>query len=127
MPVTDFHHYNLRADRSMLDRLRAFYVTVVGLKPGYRPPFGSTGYWLYIGSRDVLHLTEAPANEHRPAHAANTFDHVAFSGTDPRGFEAVLRENRIQYTSEQVPLTGQLQFFFSDPAGNGVELTFAAE
>lgn len=125
MSVTGFNHYNLRANRPTIDALRDFYVNIVGLQLGNRPPFKSFGYWLYVGPRDVLHLTEAEPDEKRPADVINTFDHVAFSCTNFPEFEVRLREFNISYTSGHVPLTGQRQIFCSDPVGNGVELTFA--
>ncbi|WP_084186742.1 VOC family protein [Andreprevotia chitinilytica] len=125
MPITGFNHYNLRADRPMLDVLCDFYVNIIGLHLGYRPPFSSFGYWLYIGHQDVLHLTEAGPDEKRLINMLNTFDHVAFSCTDLPAFETRLSEFNISYQSGLVPLTGQHQIFCSDPAGNGVELNFA--
>lgn len=124
MPITGFAHYNLRASRQTVEILRDFYVTVVGLRAGYRPPFESFGYWLYAGKQDVLHLSEARTGDDRPAGVVNTFDHAAFSCTDFPAAEARLRELDISYTSAQVPQTGARQLFFSDPAGNGVELIF---
>lgn len=125
MPVTGFNHYNLRADRATLDTLRDFYVTVVGLQAGHRPPFNSFGYWLYAGPDAVLHLTQAGPDEVRSAGVVNTFDHVAFSCTNLAQFEAHLQRLDIACRSSHVPLTGQRQLFFRDPAGNGVELNFA--
>ena len=58
MPVLGLSHFNLRASRPLLDKLKDFYVDVVGLRPGFRPPFQRFGYWLYAGDSDVLHLTE---------------------------------------------------------------------
>jgi catechol-2,3-dioxygenase len=125
MTVTGFNHYNLRADRTTLDALRDFYVDVVGLQPGYRPPFASYGHWLYAGSQAVLHLSEARPEEKRDVMATNTFDHVAFSCTDLQATIARLQQFNIRFASDDVPTTGQHQLFFSDPAGNGVELNFA--
>ena len=125
MSVLGFSHYNLRASRAVLDTLRSFYIEVVGLQPGTRPPFQNFGYWLYIGDEAVLHLSEADADEVRPPNVTNTFDHVAFTCRDLRGFEAHLTELKIPYRQDDVPLTGQRQLFFKDPAGNGVELNFA--
>jgi catechol-2,3-dioxygenase len=127
MTVTGFNHYNLRADRATLDALRDFYVDVVGLQPGYRPPFRSFGYWLYVGQQAVLHLSEAGPDEQRDVTATNTFDHVAFSCTGLRETIARLQRLDIRFASDDVPGTGQHQLFFSDPAGNGVELNFAGE
>ena len=49
MPAVAFDHFNLRAGRDLVERLRDFYVDVVGLRVGARPPFDFHGYWLYIG------------------------------------------------------------------------------
>lgn len=127
MTVTAFSHYNLRADRATLDGLRDFYVNVVGLRPGERPPFASFGYWLYAGPQDVLHLSEARPQEQRDITARNTFDHVAFACTDLQATMARLQQLKVPFSCADVPLTGQRQLFFSDPAGNGVELNFARD
>lgn len=124
MPALGLSHTNLRADRQTIDSLRDFYVGVVGLSVGYRPPFHNDGYWLYINDWDVLHLSEAGANENRPANVINTFHHVAFSCSNRTEFEQRLRLLAIDYISERVPLTDLHQLFCSDPAGNGVELNF---
>ncbi|GLU33964.1 VOC family protein [Trinickia caryophylli] len=124
MPVTGFSHCNLRADRATLDALRDFYVDIVGLSIGERPPFSHYGYWLYIGDQAVLHLSEARPNEQRLPHAAGTFDHVAFSSVGHAEFEAHLRARGIAYRSATVPGARQKQIFFKDPTGNGVELNF---
>jgi catechol-2,3-dioxygenase len=125
MPVTGLHHYNLRASRPILDGLCDFYINVIGLRLGTRPPFKSFGYWLSIGEQAVLHLSEAAQGEVRPVNVVNTFDHVALSCTGLSSFEARLRKFNVSYTSNQVPLTRQHQLFFFDPVGNGVELNFA--
>lgn len=124
MPVTDFSHYNLRAQRSVLDELRQFYCEVVGLGEGPRPPFRSFGYWLYAGGKPVLHLSEAQPSETRPLGAASTFDHAAFSCKDRAAYEQALAARGIEYRVAHVPETRQVQVFFRDPAGNGVELNF---
>ena len=129
MKITGFSHYNLRAPRELLDVLCAFYVDVTGLRLGTRPPFASFGYWLYAGEQDVLHLTQANPNELRTATdplAPNTFDHAAFNCTGRTAFEQKLSDSGIAFELAEVPLTGQVQLFFKDPAGNGVELNFRA-
>ena len=125
MPITGIHHYNLRASQGLLDELRIFYTSAVGLESGYRPPFKNFGYWLYAATEAVLHLSEAAEHESRQRDVKGTFDHVAFSCTGLAGFEARLQEHGIPYTRGEVPLTETIQLFFSDPAGNGVELNFA--
>lgn len=127
MPLLAFAHYNLRAPRPLLDQLRDFYVEIVGLTAGPRPPFESFGYWLYAGGRDVLHLTEMRPGEQRQMGGRASFDHVAFACSDRAAYEQLLARHGIACQRDEVPLTGQVQLFFTDPAGNGVELNFAAD
>lgn len=128
MPVLGFSHYNLRAPRALLDALRDFYVDVVGLQPGPRPPFVSFGYWLYAGGEAVLHLSEAGPAEQRvaggPHTVGHTFDHAAFRCSDRAASERALAAHGVAFERAQVPATHQVQLFFNDPAGNGVELNF---
>ena len=125
MPTLGFAHVNLRAPRPVLEELRAFYSEVVGLAVGERPPFRSFGYWLYAGGQDVLHLSEAGPEEERSLRGGTTFDHVAFQCSGRAEFERRLVERGVRYEVAEVPLTGAVQLFFNDPAGNGVELNFA--
>ena len=127
MHITGFSHFNLRAPRELLEELRSFYCNVVGLAVGQRPPFRSFGYWLYAGAQDVLHLSESGPDERRSMHVSGTFDHVAFRCSDLAGFERKLAEQGVEYEIAHVPQTKQVQLFFADPAGNGVELNFSAE
>ena len=126
MPVRGFDHYNLRADRAVLDELRDFYRDVVGLEVGERPPFRRFGYWLYSGDKAVLHLSLIDDGEQRSRTAVNTFAHAAFNCTHRADFEAKLKRLGIAYRTAQVPLLNIAQLFFHDPAGNGVELQFDA-
>jgi catechol-2,3-dioxygenase len=126
MPVRAFDHYNLRAPRALLDELCAFYRDAIGLTVGPRPPFRRFGYWLYAGERPVLHLGEADAGETCDAPVSGTFNHASFDCTGKRELEARLTAHGIEYRTARVPLTGQVQLFCRDPAGNGVELQFAS-
>ena len=127
MPALGLNHYNLRAPRPVMEQLRSFYCDVVGLIPGERPPFGSFGYWLYAGGQPILHLSEARPGDPPSAGTAATFDHAAFSCCGRAEFERKLTRLGIAFTTARVPGTTQVQLFINDPAGNGVELNFAAE
>lgn len=127
--ITGLNHVNLRAPEALLDTLRDFYRDVLGLQPGTRPGgFSTGGYWLYAGDRPVLHLSrqregEVPRQviEGPPA---GTFDHVAWDASDPVRSATRLREHGVRFREERSPDTRQHQYFFTDPAGNGVELNF---
>jgi catechol 2,3-dioxygenase-like lactoylglutathione lyase family enzyme len=119
-----FAHYNIRASRDLLEVLRDFYVDAVGLAVGPRPPLKSQGYWLYADGRDVLHLSvQAPA-EQRRAGSDLTFDHVAFHCRGPADWERRLLALGVAFRRAVIPESGNVQYFFRDPAGNGIELNF---
>ena len=124
MPIHGFNHYNLRAERSMMELLKVFYRDVVGLRLGERPKLSSFGYWLYIGNKDVLHLSEAKPEEGRQENTVTTFDHVAFTATDYEGTLKHLEQMGVEFRTREIHSAGQKQVFFSDPAGNGIELNF---
>ena len=100
---------------------------MVGLRVGPRPPFERFGYWLYAGERPVLHLSAADPGEELALERPTTFNHAAFDCSGRSDYERRLTELGIGYRVARVPLTNQVQLFFSDPAGNGIELSFAAD
>jgi glyoxylase I family protein len=119
------HHVNLQGSREIVEQLKDFYCSIVGLAEGYRPQVASFGYWLYAGNMAVLHLSEEKPNDRHSANLRTTFDHVAFGCTMPQEMETRLIKHGIQYRCSHVPGSGTLQIFFRDPAGNGVELSFS--
>ena len=126
--ITGLDHFNLRAPAEMLETLRVFYRDVLGLEEGPRPAFGTMGHWLYAGRSAVLHLSRQregePLRGQVDLDAPTTFDHVAFAATDPQASAQCLRAHGVRFHESRSPVTRQHQFFFSDPAGNGVELNF---
>lgn len=125
MPVAGLDHFNLRAPPALLEALRRFYVEVIGLEEGPRPPFRSRGHWLYAQGRDILHLTESGPDEARASHVATSFDHIALACTDADAMQARLRQHGIDHAVDDVPMASRKQVFLRDPAGNGIELNFA--
>jgi glyoxylase I family protein len=124
--VRGLDHYNLRAPRELLERIRDWYRDAIGLEVGERPPFRFHGYWLYAGGRPILHLSEAGAGEAHPVPGSGTFDHVAFACRGIAAMRARLDALGVPYRVADVPLAGVRQIFMHDPAGNGVELNFVA-
>lgn len=123
MAAIALNHYNLQADKALLEQLKDFYCSYLGLQVGERPQFRRFGYWLYADGQAILHLTES---EHsRQTHVRTTFDHVAFSCVDAAQMEQTLRTAEIEF--EVSSSAGLKQIFFTDPAGNGVELNFTGE
>ncbi len=124
MTTIGLSHLNLHAKRELLDELKEFYCTVVGLRNGPRPQFRNFGYWLYAGGDPIVHLYEADPDEERDTRVVTTFDHIAFDCTDQSEVEAEIVRRGLQYRATKVPGSQQVQLFLKDPAGNGVELLF---
>lgn len=125
MPVRGIGHVNLRAPIETIERLRRFYIDVVGLSEGCRPVFrsGSRGYWLYAGDVAVMHLSIA-RNGGDSAQPAGVFNHFAFDCDDLDAMRARLDAAGVEYQADVMDKLQQTQLFLTDPAGVGVELTF---
>ena len=122
--IRAINHYNLRSEFKMMEILKNFYIEVVGLEMGTRPPFKSNGFWLNAGKKDVLHLSETKKNDENPVNIKNTFVHMAFTAVDKDKYIKILKEREIEFYLRSVPEIGTEQIFFKDPAGNGIELIF---
>jgi len=125
--ICGINHYNLRAAPEIIEKLKNFYIEIVGLKLGHRPPFKNGGYWLYANDKDVLHLSFSKNDITNELHVSSTFDHMAFTAENEMDHINVLKENNIDYIIREVPEIGTRQIFFKDSAGNGIELIFSNE
>jgi catechol 2,3-dioxygenase-like lactoylglutathione lyase family enzyme len=125
MTVRRLGHANLRAPAETIERLRRFYVEVIGLREGFRPKFrsGSQGHWLYAGDNAVLHLTIAQ-NGGAGDQPRGVFNHLAFDIDDLDATRARLEQSGIRYEVDVVDEMHQTQLFLTDPAGIDLELTF---
>ena len=122
--ISGINHYNLRSEAKMMENLKNFYIEIVGLQLGTRPPFKSNGYWLNAGQKDILHLSETKKNDDNPVNIKNTFDHMAFTAEGKDKYIEILKKMDIEFNIRVVPEIGTEQIFFKDPAGNGIELIF---
>jgi catechol 2,3-dioxygenase-like lactoylglutathione lyase family enzyme len=129
MNVEGLNHFNITAPRELLERVRDFYVDVLGLAVGERPAFMREGFWLYAGPEPVVHLTACDADDPRAGGVcgAGFLDHVAFKCTGLAGYVERLRRSGLAYELAEVRSLRQVQLFLRDPAGVGVELNFADE
>src|SRR3569832_1546393 len=110
MPVLGLNHYNIRAGQPLIGRVRDFYVDVIGLAEGWRPPFDFPGHWLYAGESAVVHLVEISAAQ-TTATPPTTLDHVAFTCTGIEAFEAALTARGVDYRKAAVPGAPLKQLF----------------
>jgi len=146
MTIRKLAHYSLRTNR--LEATKRFYVDILGLVEGYRPPFDFPGAWLYQAhdraTRDptdygVVHLIGIDPN--RPQgledylgdkdaallQGSGAIDHVAFLAQGLAGLRARLDGAGFAYRERTVPSLGLHQLFVEDPSGVTVELNYAAE
>jgi catechol 2,3-dioxygenase-like lactoylglutathione lyase family enzyme len=119
--ITEMNHFTVLARD--LEETRAFYVDVLDLSEGHRPPLGFPGMWLYAGGRPVLHVI---GGRELPNPPRGVLDHMAFSATDLIEVTNRLNSAKIPYDLRRQPETGMWQLFFFDPNGARVELDFDA-
>jgi catechol-2,3-dioxygenase len=126
--VRGLDHVNLRAPAVLIERLRRFYIDIVGLQEGPRPSFrsGSRGHWLYAGEQPLMHLSVATDGDGVPQRTG-WLSHVAFACDDLAAARARLDAAQIAYEVDVVDARGQVQLFLTDPAGVGVELNFRVD
>lgn len=120
-------HVNITT--SVCEATKDFYVEIVGLRVGERPPFKFGGYWLYAGDFPVIHLNDAlsPGSSHpRDAHGMAALDHVAFRMSGYGKTRKKIEARGLKHRVTVVPRNGDVQIFVDDPNGVTVELTFAA-
>ncbi len=130
MPLGGLQHYTIEPQN--LERSKDFYVDVLGLEVGDRPPLDFPGYWLYSGGTATVHLMgQRQAREgivvrgtEKRFEDTGRLDHVAFAATDVEGVRNRLRSRNVKFREQIVPRTGDIQIFLYDPDGIGVELNF---
>lgn len=120
MPIEVIDHVNIVTDR--LDETRRFYVDVLDLEEGDRPPFSVEGHWLYANGRPIVHLQVGDATS---ASAENALNHFAFRVT---GFDDLLERLSlldVPFAVSPIPGRRQRQAFLADPNGVRIELNEA--
>jgi catechol 2,3-dioxygenase-like lactoylglutathione lyase family enzyme len=122
MAITRMNHFTVLCED--LATTVKFYVDVLGLREGPRPPLGIPGAWLYAGDEPVLHVVAGRALPNPPG---GVLDHMAFSAENLRDVAARLSAAGVAVSLGRQPQTGVWQLFFHDPNGARVELDFAAD
>lgn len=105
-----------------LERSRAFYEGLLGLKPNpNRPDFGFEGVWYDIGQNQV-HLMVVPnpyTDVMHPEHGGRDI-HIAFAVDDVEPVRAELEKAGVPYTMSK---SGRAALFCRDPDGNAFEFS----
>jgi len=134
MALTGLDHCAIRTGD--LAATRDFFVDVLGLEDGERPPFPFPGHWLYCGGRPVVHLIGLDAEGTRglvdymgedrkqALTGSGAVDHVAFTAGDLDGMRETLKKLGVQSREREVPDLHLHQIFVVDPNGITVEINF---
>ena len=138
MPIRKLAHYSVRTPD--LEASRRFYVDVLGLREGYRPPLDFPGVWLYQGTDDadygVVHLvgtegadsglTDYLGARGDSGEGTGALDHLAFLASGAEEFIGRLARAGIAYRDRTLPGLGLRQMFFVDPSALTIEMNFPA-
>ncbi len=119
MQLGTLDHVNVRTAK--VATMRAWYVRVLGMVDGDRPPFPFPGAWLYAGTNPVVHLVGVGDE---PANTDPKLEHFAFSATGLTSFREKLDRLGEAYEVRVVPGLGIVQFNVWDPDGNHIHIDF---
>jgi len=122
MSIQGMNHFTVLARD--LEATKAFYIGLLGLTEGPRPPFDFPGAWLYAGDQALLHIV---AGRPVPDPPAGVLDHMAFSADQLGDTVARLKQHKIDYVLRRQPGYGPWQLFCHDPNGAKVELDFSPD
>jgi len=121
MTVEGIHHVSLIV--TDLERAKAFYRDVIGLREIERPPFGFPGAWFAVGGTgQQLHLIVHAGETKREGGIDTRDGHFALRVTDYDAALAWLERCGVAYQANRDSITGFAQIFVLDPDRNVVEL-----
>jgi len=134
MPLDHIEHFLLQT--ADMEKTRAWYVDVLGMRVGPNPDFKFPVFWLYLGDKDVVHVTEGGKNvsdnrkkyvgqESQATSGSGAVDHIAFRATGLREMITHLRSLAVDFKQRRVDDQGLYQLFMFDPNGVKIELNFA--
>jgi catechol 2,3-dioxygenase-like lactoylglutathione lyase family enzyme len=134
MPISHIEHFLVQS--TDIAATRDWYVRVLGFEEGWHPDFKFPVCWLYLGDRDVIHVTEGGAavsenrkryvgQESQATSGSGVIDHIAFRAAGLRETMAHLKRENVEFKARQVSDQGLYQLFLFDPNGIKIELNFA--
>ena len=134
MPLQHLEHFLIQT--ADIDRTCEWYRRVLGFQDGYTPDFKFPVRWLYLGERDVIHVTEGGANtsanrkrylgqQSEAVKGSGALDHVAFRCTGLAPMLNHLRAEGVNFSQRMVSDQGLYQLFLLDPNEIKIELNFA--
>jgi catechol 2,3-dioxygenase-like lactoylglutathione lyase family enzyme len=134
MPLSHIEHFLLQT--ADMEGTRKWYTEVLGMRVGPNPDFKFPVFWLYLGDKDVVHVTEGGkgVSANRKAYVGQqsdavsgtgVVDHIAFRASGLREMIAHLEKLKVDFKQRQVDDQGLYQLFMFDPNGVKIELNYA--
>ena len=80
MPLSHLEHFLLQT--ADMDKTREWYVKVLGMRVGPSPDFKFPVFWLYLGDKDVVHVTQGgkDISENRKKYVGQQSEAIEGSG-----------------------------------------------
>ena len=133
MPLSHIEHFLLQTED--MEATREWYVRVLGMRVGPSPDFKFPVFWLYLGDKDVIHVTQggAQVSENRKRYVGQqstdvrgtgVVDHIAFRATGLKQMIEHLDSLGISFRQRMVSDQGLDQLFLMDPNELKIELNF---
>jgi len=134
MPLTHLEHFLVQT--TDIQKTCDWYERVLDMSRGYTPDFKFPVQWMYIGERDVIHVTEGGAKitdnrrkylgqQSEATSGSGAIDHVAFRCTGLKDMIERLRRLNVPFKERMVNDQGLYQLFLVDPNEIKIELNFA--
>jgi catechol 2,3-dioxygenase-like lactoylglutathione lyase family enzyme len=123
MQIKKLDHVNVHT--ANLAGMVEWYVRVLGMRSGERPPFAFPGAWLYCGGEPTVHLVGVDAVP--KTEGLLQLEHFAFSATGLEEFVGRLERDKVRYEARKVPRSGAVQVNVWDPDGNHIHIDFPPE
>lgn len=134
MPLSHIEHFLIQT--ADIAATRDWYVRVLGMRVGPNPDFKFPVCWLYLGDKDVVHITQGgkKVSENRmrylgqqsdAVYGSGAVDHIAFRCTGLKEMLEHLTREKVDFKQRMVSDQGLYQLFLLDPNGVKIELNFA--
>src|SRR4051812_25767776 len=120
MPLSHIEHFLLQAED--IEATKDWYVKVLGFRVRPSPDFKFPVYWLYLGDRDVLHITTGgkkvsdnhnkyDVQQSEAKTGTGVIYHIAFRTIDLYEIIDHLKKNNTKFKERQVDAQGLYQLF----------------
>src|SRR4051812_29228751 len=120
MAVTGLDHVNIST--SDVDATRDFFVDVLEMEVGWRPPLNFPGYWMYRDGKDLVHIAYVDG-EIRPSRGS-ALAHSAFRTDDYDEPKRRLDTRGIKSRPRGPDDGASRQFFLTELNGATIELNW---